>query len=310
MSKLKAYAELVRLPNLFTAAADILAAYWLCTLRLEFSWRLAAMLAASVSFYAAGIVINDLKDIETDRRERPARPLPSGRVSIGAAKLLAAVLCLVGLVAAAIIPLGYAPEAGISIFHWPNRSLIVAVALLIAIFIYNCVVKETFLGPPVMGLCRALNFTLGLSLAELENPDILGQVGPFIAAYWLYITAVTHFGRDEAGEIRKRRLLTGFLGIFFAVVALGVIISPLSELDAFAMAIWFILLVHLTRVTWHTLRNPSPQRMQYNMKTLILGTLVWNAVIAAAATRDWIAGALLLALLIPTLAIGRRIYST
>ena len=31
--------------------------------------------------YAAGMALNDLFDLEIDRAERPARPLPSGRVS-------------------------------------------------------------------------------------------------------------------------------------------------------------------------------------------------------------------------------------
>ena len=32
-------------------------------------------------FYTAGMILNDVADLEVDRRERPERPLPSGAVS-------------------------------------------------------------------------------------------------------------------------------------------------------------------------------------------------------------------------------------
>lgn len=312
MTKFKAYAQLIRLPNLFTAAGDILAAYWLCACRVEASWNLAMMLVATACLYATGIVINDIHDLETDRRERPSRPLPSGRISIGSARFLATLLAAVGLVAAMLIPLNYDPGATASggVFTLSNRSMIIGAALLGAVLLYDLVLKETILGPPAMGLCRALNFALGLSLAELEHPEIFRRVVPFLIAYWFYITSLTYFGRDEAGTIRKRRLFTGFVGIELSILALGVIALPMCDLDGVPFVLWLVLLVHITRVTWRTVRNPSPERMQFNMKTLILCTLLWNGVIAAAATRDWVAPAIVLGLLIPTLILGRRIYST
>lgn len=44
----------------------------------------------------AGMVVNDIFDIDIDRRNRPKRPLPSGRISIGSAKVYAVVLFAVG----------------------------------------------------------------------------------------------------------------------------------------------------------------------------------------------------------------------
>src|SRR5947208_9514410 len=80
----RAYAQLVRLPNLFTAFADI-GLGWLGTLALgagTAGWPgFVLLLAASGCLYSAGMVWNDFFDVEQDRRERPFRPLPSGRIS-------------------------------------------------------------------------------------------------------------------------------------------------------------------------------------------------------------------------------------
>src|SRR5437868_8098899 len=77
----RAYAQLVRLPNVFTALADIgLGA--LATHALPGAWPTVVwLLLSSACLYCGGMVWNDFFDVEQDRRERPFRPLPSGRVA-------------------------------------------------------------------------------------------------------------------------------------------------------------------------------------------------------------------------------------
>src|SRR5271166_2427559 len=76
-SRLKPYAQLVRLPNVFTAFADIclgaLAAHILPDKWLPF----VLLLLSSGCLYCAGMVWNDFFDIEQDCKERPFRPIPS-----------------------------------------------------------------------------------------------------------------------------------------------------------------------------------------------------------------------------------------
>lgn len=40
------------------------------------------LIAASAALYLAGMVLNNVFDIELDRDEQPYRPLPSGRISL------------------------------------------------------------------------------------------------------------------------------------------------------------------------------------------------------------------------------------
>src|SRR5207253_8894070 len=101
----QAYAQLVRLPNVFTALADICLG-WLTALAAGTPlsrWpSFLCLLCASAALYSAGMVWNDFFDLEQDRRERPFRPLPSGRVQRRTAALLGGALLVAGLCFAAL----------------------------------------------------------------------------------------------------------------------------------------------------------------------------------------------------------------
>src|SRR5215813_9803834 len=150
MNRLRDYAQLVRLPNLPTALADIclgaLATAALPAHTVPFLW----LLLCSACLYSSGMVWNDYFDQEQDRRERPFRPLPSGRVTPREAVQLGAGLMAAGVACALV--------AG-------RLSVWLALALVVAILAYDGWLKRTWAGPVAMGLCRFLNVLLGVSLA-------------------------------------------------------------------------------------------------------------------------------------------------
>src|SRR5215217_4092715 len=102
------FARLLRLPNVFTALADI--GLGLCataalspgTVTDDFAWKAALLLAASGLLYSAGMVWNDYFDLAEDKRDRPFRPLASGRVSVRAAIIIGLVLLAGGWACAAV----------------------------------------------------------------------------------------------------------------------------------------------------------------------------------------------------------------
>ena len=66
-----AWLQLLRLPNHATAVADVLAGFLVCTGPRPVDWPPAACwaaIAASLALYAAGMVLNDVYDVELDRR--------------------------------------------------------------------------------------------------------------------------------------------------------------------------------------------------------------------------------------------------
>src|SRR5579884_3103643 len=169
MTRARDYAQLVRLPNVFTALADIgLAA--LVSGALPTAWATVLLVAAaSACLYCGGMVWNDYFDVEQDRRERPFRPVPSGRVARREAAGLGALLLLGGLVFACLAMV--VQDAGEAAARLPLRGAPVLLASLLigAILAYDGWLKRTWAGPLGMGACRFLNVLLGLSAAPQQD---------------------------------------------------------------------------------------------------------------------------------------------
>lgn len=299
MSKLRAYCELVRLPNVFTAVADVMAGYWLISAEWRWTPQLGLLMVASAALYSAGIVFNDIADREVDRAERPNRPLPSGQISVQQAWLIGLALSVLGLVATFSVGM-IAPSDN------ETGPALILVALLSAILSYDFLLKATPLGPLNMGLCRALNLTLGMSLGWWFTWDIPASA---IVALFVYVAAFSFFGQREAGESRRWQLVPAGVGIVLSILVLGFVASWRMAEDTFTLVLWLALLIHISRVTLRAIRHRTPAAVQYAMKTYILCIIAFDAVIASAG-QGWPAGAAVLGLLVPALLIGRWVYST
>lgn len=179
---IRAWLQLLRLPNLLTVPGDPLAGFMLAGAAFHPPPR-ALLLAvfAALCFYAAGLVINDLVDIERDRAERPGRPLPSGGVSVRLARWAAVKLMALGILLC---------------FLAGQAVLVVGLLLAAAILVYNLLAKNVpVFGPLAMGLCRGLSLTLGAVTASS-----IQVFPPLAAALFLvaYVAVVTRLARHEA----------------------------------------------------------------------------------------------------------------
>jgi 4-hydroxybenzoate polyprenyltransferase len=197
--KIVAWLELLRIPNLFTVPGDPAAGWCLAgllagaPLSLSDS-RLYAAMAISLLLYCAGLLQNDCFDLEEDRRERPERPLPSGRAD-PAFVLSAAFFLMGGALALAFT------------VHIPAGIL--AFFLASAITAYNRGLKRSSLfGPPAMGLCRGLSFMVGASVigeGALSHPALwVTAVFPSVL-----ISFVTRIAACETGDYRLGALRWG-----------------------------------------------------------------------------------------------------
>lgn len=182
--------RLLRLPNLLTVPGDPLAGFLLASLGGSLPARPAVLFCAagaSLALYAFGLVLNDLMDIEVDRVERPERPLPSGVISVGQARIAALTLALAGL--------NLAQYVGVA-------ALVVAGMLAALIVLYNAWLKRiAVIGVVAMGLCRGLSLLLGGVAAVESCSDLLhgGAVPLWIAfgGVTLYVVAFSVVARDE-----------------------------------------------------------------------------------------------------------------
>jgi 4-hydroxybenzoate polyprenyltransferase len=91
VSTLADIAELIRAPAALSVPGDPLAG---AAATGALGARAAGLAAASVCLYWSGMAANDWADRELDAKERPERPIPSGRVSPGTALRVAAGLSL------------------------------------------------------------------------------------------------------------------------------------------------------------------------------------------------------------------------
>lgn len=227
-SRLRHWAQLIRLPNTFTVIADVTAGFLLIGHGADPLARLCMVLLAGLSFYWSGMILNDWFDVEKDRRERPGRPLPSGEIGINQAGRAGWGLLTLGIILASIA--GYLPSE-----NWEStwRPTLVACLLAITIVAYDGPLKQTALAPLLMGFCRFLSFLLGASVL-LTGPlqswsDFApGHVLIFACGMGVYVMGVTNMARHEAdGDGRSATLPIGLI-----VAMLGAYLLTLAPVAA------------------------------------------------------------------------------
>ena len=98
ISTLRAWLELGRLSNLPTTFTNVLVGVAVMKSEHSAQWTaITTIWLAIACFYIAGMALNDLADVSTDRIERPGRPIPSGHISKRAAIAFIMALFTIGL---------------------------------------------------------------------------------------------------------------------------------------------------------------------------------------------------------------------
>lgn len=279
-----AFLQLMRPPNLVTAAADVLAGAAVAGALLD--PRLLALVLASVLLYAGGVVMNDVFDAPLDARERPERPIPSGRVTRTEGLSFGSLLLLSGALLGASV-------------HSTSGAL--AAAIGITALVYDGYAKASpVLGPVAMGLCRAFNLLLGMTLV----PAALVDGWPVALLALLHVSALTALSR---GEVHGGRRVFGWLAVASIIAVAGALVA-LSVLREAWLAIAFALLYAASAGPPYvrTVRRGGEARtVQDAVKAGVLALIVLDAGLVAVYANA-VYGALALLLLPASLALARR----
>lgn len=291
MNRLLAYAQLLRLPNVFTAFGDILMAACAAgyiTQRLDL---VVLLLASSGCLYLSGMVFNDIFDRKSDAETQAFRPLPSGRVSLRIAVILAVTLMLVGLVAA-----------------WFTTGFFIALGLAAAILAYDAVLKHSNVGPVAMGFCRLLNVLLGLSGDFDAVPHALQL--HLVMTIGIYIMGVTLFAKTEERVSSKENLYVA-AGAMVAACVMAITMPSLRHVPETWIGFPYLVVAFGAIVAFKVIpaiRQPTPKNVQAAVKRSILSLVVLDAVLASAFVGP--PGLLIILLLLPARVLGQWVYST
>ncbi|KAF0246841.1 MAG: UbiA [Planctomycetota bacterium] len=280
-NRLLALARLVRVQNVFTAAADAFAGYgWTGT----WDWKGACVAAAaSACLYSGGLVLNDVCDADRDRTLHPNRPIPSGAIPRAVAFGLGAALLAAGILIAACIDSRAAAIAG--------QIALVAVA-------YDAFLKRWRIpGALAMGTARGLNFALGMAAGgSLFHARTL--IAP--AGNAVFIFLITLLSTFEEGH-RTRRAVASLVVLSAAVLLAPLAWTrlPLRAAIPLSAAAAILLAIGLRAA------QKDPERfLPVVVRTGVRSLIPLNAALLLGTLPDPAPGLVVLAFLIPTWGLG------
>lgn len=289
--KLPYYISFIRPANVVTAIADIMAGAAIAGAlsgTLSQMGDLALLVLSTIGLYGGGIVFNDIFDLAQDRIERPERILPSGKLSVSSAITFGSVLLLIGVFAGALV-------------SWISG----AIALLVAVLAltYDKFSKHIqVLGPINMGLCRAGNLMLGVSIipAAVSEHWWLGIIPV------LFISAVTLTSQKEAEGNNKASVALA-LGLDITILIILLLLVRYAdfqlELAAVFMAIWFLM---NASAKYKAITDNVPKNIMNAVRMGVLSLIPLDAALAAGFSGKLWLGLVALLLLPISIALAKK----
>jgi 4-hydroxybenzoate polyprenyltransferase len=206
-----AWLELARLSNLPTVLGNVLVAVAAAAtspdLRGEgFHWGAVLPLFVAVALlYTSGMMLNDVADAHVDARERPSRPVPSGRIRSNHALLAAAGCMLAGTL---LLILAGAP---------PRLALLLPAAIVA----YDLTHDRFAASALFMGACRGLVYLICAAAVAGRIPEAAWLLGGLVAAYTTVVTLIAQKETGAPGTWRRVLSLAPPLIVLPALIASG-----------------------------------------------------------------------------------------
>ncbi len=250
---LRSLLVLGRISNLPTVWSNCLAAWLLNGGVLRPNFFLLS--AGATLLYTGGMFLNDAFDVEFDRQHRRERPIPSGKISVGAVWRFGVSFLLLGWLL--ILPLGW-------------LAAIAALLLVATILVYDAIHKRTVFAPLLMAACRFLLYFVAAAATQSQVSAMVLWHGLTLAAY---VTGLSYLARGESGQgiVRRWPLLL----LLAPLVANGLVnVHPSAVAWAASMCLFGWLL-------W-CLREIMQQPVQ-NVGRSVAGLLAGIALVDAAA---------------------------
>jgi 4-hydroxybenzoate polyprenyltransferase len=316
--------QLARVSALPTALSNIMLGYLLATHQHAGKFvlaELAAVMLVSAFLYSAGMILNDVFDVDQDRLQRPERPLPSERIGVATARNAGIFLLILG-----VVLIGFVNGKQLSSsFLGFLRPILLASLLAIAILAYDNWLKRTWLSPWLMGACRSCNLLLGASIVsdtfEFNNASFGFE--PVVLAIslslGLYVAGITFVGKKEAVENPSRLplwlgsglIVLGVVGFSFSNLWFSEIKPSNQKLaDTFPLLMLLMAFPVVRRSITAALQG-TRKAMQSAVVTGLRSIIVFDAALCFLAAPDRPGYALsVLSLLVPSMLLSRWLNPT
>ena len=295
---IKDYLVLVRLPNLFTLPSNILvgmATVSSLAFTLTSFTQFLLLVTISVLLYCVGIVLNDLYDFDIDKKERPNRPLPSGKISRRSAIVLVAIFSTLALILSLQVSFS---------------TLVISSILFSVIFGYDKYLKNTHAGPFTIASARVMNILLGTSVS-LRSVDSYSQIVTLtfvLIITFVYVSLIGFISRYEVYGFSDNTKLLLPPAIVATVISSIILFSLMGFFKLESLIILslfsFIMIISFSRIY----RRDSG-RTQQIVRNMILSIIVLDSTFLTGIIGIEL-GLVVLTLMAPLLVLANKMYMT
>jgi 4-hydroxybenzoate polyprenyltransferase len=293
---LKDYLILVRLPNLFTLPSNILVGFVIVSsLTIISSVQVLLLVTISILLYCVGLILNDLYDYNIDKKERPDRPLASGKITRRVAVGLVTAFSILALALSLIVS---------------TPTFVISSILFALIFGYDKYLKKTQAGPFTIATARVMNVMLGASIGfsnivSFPQFVILSFV---LAITFVYVCLIGFVSRYEVYGFSKNIKLFLIPAIIASIIFLIVLFSFLGFFKYESLII-LALFSFIMIITFYNIHKKDPVRIQQMVQNMILSIIVLDSTFLSGIIGVEMGVAVLL-LLAPLLILSRKMYMT
>ena len=295
---IKNYLVLVRLPNLFTLPSNILvgmATVSSLAFTLTSFTQFLLLVTISVLLYCVGIVLNDLYDFDIDKKERPNRPLPSGKISRRSAIVLVTIFSTLALILSLLVSFS---------------TLVISSILFSVIFGYDKYLKNTHAGPFTIASARVMNILLGTSVS-LRSVDSYSQIVTLtfvLIITFVYVSLIGFISRYEVhGFSDNTKLLLP--QAIVAIVISSIILFSLMGFFKLESLIILSLFSFIIIISFSRIYRRDSGRTQQIVRNMILSIIVLDSTFLTGIIGIEL-GLVVLTLMAPLLVLANKMYMT
>ena len=297
-SNFKNYLLLIRLPNLFTLPSNILLGFVLVTtftLTITSAVQILILIAISTLLYCVGLVLNDLFDYEIDKKERPNRPLASGKISRKIAIIIVTTFTAIALILSLLVSV---------------TSFGISVLLLVIIFGYDKYLKNTNAGPFTIAAARVTNVILGSS-ANIIGVDNFTQNIPFmfvISITFVYVSLIGFLSRYEVQGFNEN-IKSYLIPIIIAGIVSSILVFNLIGFFKHESLLILALFSFIMAKAIYKIHKKDSTGIQQTIQLMILSVIILDSIFLTGIAGLTV-GAPVLILLAPLLILARKMYMT